>query len=252
MQPSDRISIIKNTLYSEKKVTIAEMAAKLNVTYPTIRKDFHQILLSDNSIKKIHGGLCIESEEDSLDLYAKRLVKHEKEKEQIVAKALSYITEKCTVLLDSSSTTFVLAKAMVKLDFLFTVITNGISTARLLSKNEKITVIVLPGILHNNSNTIIDEFNFNFSNKFNLDIFIFSATGLTLNGGFSEYNLQEVSHKANNIQKAKKSIALIDSSKFGQSSSANFASLDDVDILITDNKISPETKSIYSHHIEIL
>lgn len=52
MQPSDRISIIKNTLYSEKKVTIAEMAAKLNVTYPTIRKDFHQILLSDNSIKK--------------------------------------------------------------------------------------------------------------------------------------------------------------------------------------------------------
>lgn len=253
MQATERISFIKNKLYSEKKVTIAYIAKKLNVSYPTVRKDFNLIANSDKNIKKIHGGLCLESKEnDTLDLYAKRLIKNEKQKREIASKALSFIPEKSTILLDSSSTTFELARAMCKLDYKFTVITNGISTARLLSTNNKITVIILPGIIHKDSNTVIDEFNFNFSDRFNVDIFIFSATGLTLEGGFSEYNLQEVSHKNHNIKLSKKAIALIDSSKFGKASSANFAKLEDIDILITDNDLDTNTKSKYATKVNII
>ena len=253
MNATERINFIKNALYSEKRVTIADMADKLQVSYPTVRKYFDQITKSDNSISKIRGGLKINLDDDNdLAIYYKRLIKNEKEKKEIAAKALGFVTEKSTVLLDSSSTTFELAKAMLNLAFRFTVLTNGISTARLLSKNENITTIVLPGIIYKNSNTIIDEFSFNFTQQFNIDLFFFSATGLTLDGGFSEYNLQEVRHKAKNIKKAKKAIALIDSSKFGKSSSANFATLEDIHALITDSYLDKESLDLFKTRVNIL
>lgn len=253
MKTTEKINYIKNQLYSEQKVTISDISKALNISYPTCRKYFKTIAELDPNIEQIHGGLSYEKQNvEFINLYSNRLVKNEKQKKEIASKVLPYIYEKCTVLLDSSTTTLELANALINLDFRFNVITNGISTARLLSKNDKITVIVLPGILSKNSNTIIDEFNFNYSTKFNIDLFIFSATGLTLNEGFSEYNLQEVKAKRNHIEKAKKSIALIDSSKFNVSSSANFAALDEVDLLITDSQLPEAIKDGYGKIINIL
>lgn len=253
MNTSEKIDYIKNLLYSEQKVSSTEICKALGITYPTCRKYFKIIAESDINITPIHGGLSyIPKDDDTSNLYSERLIKNEKQKKEIASKALPYVYEKCTILLDSSTTTFEFAKAITKFDFRFTVITNGISTARLLSKNDKITVIVLPGILPKNSNTIVDEFNFNYSAQFNIDLYIFSATGLTLDGGFSEYNLQEIKTKKSNIERAKKSIALIDSSKFNISSIANFAALEDIDLLITDSKLPKIIRDAYKDRITII
>ncbi|MGI6512582.1 MAG: DeoR/GlpR family DNA-binding transcription regulator [Catenisphaera adipataccumulans] len=252
MLSENRISYIKNALYTEKKVSISDISERLNISYPTVRKYFNIVAQNDPNIKKVYGGLEMSEDANKLITYSKRLIKNGEQKKEIATKALKFITERSTILMDSSTTTYELACLMVKLDFQFTVITNGISTARLLSQNDKITTIVLPGILHKDSNTIIDDFNFDFASHFNIDQYIFSASGLSLDSGFSEYNLQEVSNKRNNVKKAKQCIALIDSSKFCNPSSANFAKLEDVDILITDSKIDKKIYNLYKERVQII
>lgn len=89
MNATERINFIKNALYSEKRVTIADMADKLQVSYPTVRKYFDQITKSDTSISKIHGGLKIESDDNNdLAIYYKRLIKNEKKKKRDCCKGI--------------------------------------------------------------------------------------------------------------------------------------------------------------------
>jgi DeoR/GlpR family transcriptional regulator of sugar metabolism len=54
------------------------------------------------------------------------------------------------------------------------------------------------------------------------------------------------------IKKANKVISLIDASKIGATSSAVFASLDQIDTLITDQPLSKEeAENIQSHGVKI-
>ena len=61
----------------------------------------------------------------------------------------------------------------------------------------------------------------------------FSARGLTLQQGLSESNIQEAQLKALMIQHTQQVIAVVDSTKLGQTSFSTFCSFERIDRLIT-------------------
>src|SRR5699024_1345633 len=133
-----------------------------------------------------------------------------------------------------------------------TVITNGLSTGNILKQNDHINVLIIGGLLKKDSNTVYDEFSHSILTHFNIDKYFFSATGLSVQSGFSERNLMEVKHKRENILNAKKAIALIDHTKFNNDSSSTFCSLDEVDCIVTDEEHESQVIELYEKKIQIL
>lgn len=251
MHPHERQQIIENLIYKKKNVTVAQIAEKLQISRPTARKDIHKIVSNNPDMERVHGGVVLKYGDDVEFDYEKRRIKNRDKKIEIARKGIHIINEKDTILLDSSSTTYELAKLLSQTNKRVTVITNGIQTALQLKKNPKLFVIILGGSLEESSNTIRDDFGENILSFFNIDYYFFSASGISIDHGFSEYKIHEINTKRKHISLSKKAVALIDETKFNKDSSTNFSALSDVDLLITNDSLPEHIYSEYKNHIQI-
>lgn len=254
MLDTDRLAAIASMVYTQETVKTADIAKELGITNPTARKYLDHLATTDSRIQRIHGGASLTPARypsGETELYQVRASTHRAEKVEIAHKALGCLNERDTIVLDSSTTCFELARLMLESELRLTVITNGVRTAQLLAGNERLTVVVTGGILYPRSNTIIDEFECPILQRFNIDTYFFSASCASLACGFSEYNLREVDRKRNCIERSSKRIALIDSSKLEQKTSSTFARLEDIDLLITDSKIDEAVRESYQKVVDI-
>ncbi len=255
MIDQEKLDAILEMVYSTGAVKTTAVAQTLKITTPTARKYLDYLASHTEQIERVHGGAAIiatkQPPAESETPYQARSKIHRAEKEEIANKALALLKDRDTIVLDSSSTCFTLAKQLINSPLHLTVITNGISTAQVLARNANITVIVISGVLAKSSNTIIDEFNCDIIDRFNIDKAFFSASCVSFQDGFSEYNLRELDKKRRYIDRAALSIALIDSSKVEQRTSSSFAKLSDIDLFITDSGFDETLKRRYQTEITV-
>ncbi len=115
-----------------------------------------------------------------------------------------------------------------------TVVTNGVNILESID-NEKIEKILIGGLLRDSTLSLVGPIaeasldNLYFNKAF------LSASGFTINDGFSNSNNFEVQIKQKVITKSTEVTFLVDSSKFGQQFLHKITSLDKADRLITDN-----------------
>ena len=88
--------------------------------------------------------------------------------------------------------------------------------------------------------------------KINFDKFFFSAHGLSLKQGLSDSNLNEVDLKKSIIDNSTRPIALIESNKFESNSVSTFTSLENLELLITNDNIPSETIEIYKDKVTVI
>lgn len=254
MLDKDRLALISSMVYERQGVKTSTVAKELGITNPTARKYLDHLASSDSRIERVHGGASLSPARypsGETELYKSRASVHRTEKVEIAHKALGHVSDRDTIMVDSSTTCFEFARLLLDTKLRLTVITSGIRTAQLLSENDNITVIIVGGVLYRQSNTIIDEFDCKIYERFNIDTFFFSASCVSIDCGFSEYNLREIDKKRECIGRASNSIALIDSSKLEKKTSSTFAELPDVSLLITDGKIDPKIKAAYEKRVTV-
>ncbi|MCR1899422.1 DeoR/GlpR family DNA-binding transcription regulator [Irregularibacter muris] len=256
MFAEERKELIRKKIYSEGTVYVKELAKEFKVSSPTIRSDLDKIVETYKDLERTHGGAIYKKKKketkEKFIVYNERATLNKNLKKEIAYKAISLIGEKDTLLLDSSSTTFELATFLANSALKNTVLTNGLTTAMVLKQNPNLTVIVIRGIVKADSNTIHDEFQDPILDQFNIDKYFFSASGLSMESGFSEFNIQEVKSKKENIQRVKTKIALMDNSKFDKDSSSTFCSLEDVDLIISDSSLNKEVLERYRIKVPIV
>jgi DeoR/GlpR family transcriptional regulator of sugar metabolism len=79
-----------------------------------------------------------------------------------------------------------------------------------------------------------------FIERFNFQKGFFGAKGITLEDGLTDVNSAEVAVKRDMVAHARQVIAIVDSSKWGQVGFASFASIDEVNCVITDEDAPPD------------
>ena len=146
-----------------------------------------------------------------------------------------------------------MARLLKNKDIKVTVVTNGISAAVELKENPNIHVILIGGILSKGSMAVEGTLGTNILNKINIDKMFASASGFTIEDGMTDFSVYEVELKKIMAEKVNKIIALLDSSKIGTSSIASFATIDQIDTIITDGKLSEEmVHELTARNIKIL
>ncbi|WP_431801327.1 DeoR/GlpR family DNA-binding transcription regulator [Halobacillus andaensis] len=217
----------------KKRVTVKELAAHIGVSEATLRTDLNK-MEEDGLLKRTHGGAMLNEDSDNETSFSAREKKNREEKTIIADTAFELIEEKQCILLDASSTALELARHLKNQPIRLTVVTSGVLTALELKENPDITVILIGGVLTNRSSSIEGTLGLSILEHVNVDIMFTSGNGFSVENGLTDFNLYEVALKKELIKKSNKIVALVDSSKIGKSSSAVFATPEEIDILITD------------------
>lgn len=235
MFPLERQKKIIEILMIKKVQKLPELAEALNISLDTLRRDV-TLLDKQGKIKKIYGGIKLVEPEFAESPMDERMVGHLEEKKMIAEKCSGYINDGDCIYLDSGSTTYQIAK-YIKHKKNLTVITNSIPVVNELM-NSAVELIIIGGKVRLNEQSVIAyDYLFNFSGLNILKAFI-CASGITVEKGISDYNLEEALTRKKIIELSKEIYVAADHTKFGKDVTIGIAPLDKIDYIITDSGLN--------------
>jgi len=162
-------------------------------------------------------------------------------REQAIARAaLARLAPKpgTTLLIDAGTTTGSLARLLPG-DTDLTVITNSVLTAACLAAAGRTRVRILGGQLRGLTQAAVGPEAVEALSTLRVDVAVLGANGLSAAHGLSTPDPDEATVKRAMVRSARQVVALVDSTKIGQEHLVSFASLDDIDLLVTDVELPP-------------
>lgn len=247
----ERRSYILNLLEKDGQVNVNSLSRQFDVSEVTIRKDLRYFERKNMLVRSRGGAFRQSVMGNDLSVYERRK-QHTDLKKKIGIAAANLIENKDTVLLDSGTTIMELVNNIPKQSEI-NIITNAIDIAYRLADLPKAKVIVPGGVLRRNSLSLVGEHAAGILRDFYCDKCFIGADGIDPERGLLTYNVEEAHLMRINIKNARKVIALIDSSKFNLKGIMTIATLDDIDMVITDSGISDDKRrQLNARKVELL
>jgi len=238
----ERRQSLLEVLRKQPGLRVPEIAKTLGVSEGTIRNDLNA-LEAEERLKRVHGGAVLtEKNQFQNNSFVRRYNQNVAAKIAIAHEAALLVKDGDSILLDASSTSFYLALALSELRKL-RVMTNGFEVARELAQNTSNTVILIGGVVNNDSSSVTGLLSEQIIAEMHIDKAFFSCSGFSLERGMTEVHFEEAQLKRKAIESTRQVIALIDSSKFGKEDLTPFARPDQITHLFTDSAIDSEWKT---------
>lgn len=242
-----KIEIVRQ-LEEKGKVNINQLAEAFEVTKVTIRSDIDS-LETRGLLVRTHGGAVLPENHHLVRKITHTLNERREEKEGIARIALTLIEPGSTVLIDSGSTTAILARHLKSMRL--TVITNSVLVLQELAGSETVELLVCGGALRKPDMALIGEIARSFYEQLNADIVFLGANGYSLDKGVSCANLIEAETKKHMIKSAQKVCLLADSSKRNRVALAHICDWEDIDMLVTDSLSSADQDVLAGYGVEV-
>lgn len=248
----ERRERILDILNHQKRITVKELSEHMKVSEATLRADLN-VMEQEGLLIRTYGGAMINEKTESGNSFSERAKKNREEKIRIGEKAASLVQQGQCILLDASTTALEMARSLKQRPIRLTVVTNGLMTAMELKENPSITVILIGGLLRIGSTSVEGTLGANILESINVDTMFTSASGFTMEAGLTDFNVYEVELKKVMANSADCLVALLDHTKIGASSIASFASVNQIDMLITDSEPDAELKDgLAEQNIELI
>lgn len=233
-----RLEKIAEILEKEGSVDVNSLCEQFKVTGKTIRQDLIK-LEEMGLLERHHGGAVLKQNGSGVFPIKQRKQKNLEEKKKIAKAALKYIEERDIIILDGGSTNIELAKILG--DKTIIVITNDLMIAGELHNKENITLYLTGGKLRREGVfTLLGRDAERMIQKYNANKLFLGTSALDFKQGLMVLSAEEADIKRAMINSSKEVICLTDYSKFHQLAFTSFTSLDDLNVLITDNRITEE------------
>jgi DeoR/GlpR family transcriptional regulator of sugar metabolism len=229
-------------------VSVAELARSYAVSPITVHRDLEQ-LAREGLVERVHGGARALAQPLTAraiaTAWSQRVEQAAAAKEAIAARAAELVAAGSTIFLDASSSVLCLARRLMEdPPNELTLVTSSPAIAYEMQA-EPVHVVVTPGELDQHMKMIAGRWTVEFVSQLNFDLAFVSAAGITLKEGLttSRRPLADVVNAARS--NAKRTVALIDASKFGRASLLTIMRADDPDLIITDSDLAAEFASAY-------
>ncbi len=229
----ERQKQILEILRIKDSATIQSLCSKLYASPATIRRDLAE-MERDGLIIRVRGGATLKDMSTRDTPFLLRSSINTDKKDIIASLALKFVSDSSSVMLDSSTTTTVLAKNLGNVRDL-TVITNGLASISALNELSDARVIVTGGFVKNNSSLLGDSAAQTLNNYY-ADVAFFSCRGIDINAGITDAEEEAASFKRTMLSRASKRILLCDSTKFSYSYLCTVCPVDAVNYVITDKE----------------
>jgi DeoR family fructose operon transcriptional repressor len=230
--PAERQQEILRRATVARIVKVKSLAAELGVHEMTIRRDL-DALAEQGYLERVHGGARIRNQAGRESSYQIRVASNVREKDLIAEAAAALVEEGDTVAFDASTTALaVIGKLSVESVQAIVVSLDG---ANALAE-AGIPFIMVGGTFHAPARSFTGLQVGIQLERLHPDKIFFSAKGFTPRAGFTDAYLAEVETKERLTRSAGLVIALLDHTKFGKEALGTIATVEQVDILVTDRE----------------
>ncbi len=237
---NERFDYIIKQLEQNESVRVSELSEQLKCSEVTIRSD----------IQKMHDkGLLIRTHGGAKKVEAKLMVpfepgnvfKNKENKIKIAKRAVSYIEDGDTIILDDSSINYYLAQN-IKDDASkhVIIITNSLVVASILTGREHVSLFMTGGQVGGKFAATMGELACNSLENFYADKAFISAHGVNFDVGITSIGSGQMAVKKSILKVAKQIYVLVDSSKFDGGYIMVVCPLDRIDTIITDDELPKE------------
>jgi DeoR family transcriptional regulator, aga operon transcriptional repressor len=236
MLSEERRRAILQMVQTSGRVVVKDLSRHFQTTQVTIRKDL-ETLHSQGLVHRTHGGALTVTNGALLDRSLTEKEKlHRKEKSRIAHAAVRLVQEGQSVVLDSGSTTTMIARALRQFRNL-TVITNALNIAAELA-DSNVEVVLVGGVLRKESASLVGPFAEETLRRLSPDILFLGVDGFDVGFGLSTPNPQEAHVNSLMVEAASRTVVVCDSSKFRRRSLCLIAPTSAAHQVITDSGIS--------------
>ena len=231
MLPAERKRRIVELVTERDGCSVADLAADLDFSKATIRRDLQE-LEDSGRIERSHGGAVPASSVGQERSYGQREVDRLAAKQAIGARAADLIQDAGVVSFDAGTTTMAVART-VPGERSFEAVTNMPDLATtLLEKGFEVTVT--GGTLRPRTRALVGPTAESFLDSHHVDLLYIGTNALDPETGLTTPNEAEAAVKSRLVEHATRVVLVADSSKFGEQSFVTFADLGDIDTLVTD------------------
>jgi DeoR/GlpR family transcriptional regulator of sugar metabolism len=237
--PAERRRRIVEYLQTNRSGKNEELAASLGVSLATVRRDL-DLLATQGLVSRTHGGAILPDSSTAFErFYAEKRQLHQEEKRRIGAAAAAMVADGETLVLDTGSTTFEVARHLAGHKNL-TIITNDLLIASTLEFDPTTVLLVTGGTRRSGYSVLIGPVTEELLRSVRVNKSFLSADAVALDHGISNATFAEVATKRLIIEAAQEVILVVDHSKFGGVALARVAPLDRVHHVVTDAGAEPE------------
>ncbi|KUM38300.1 DeoR/GlpR family DNA-binding transcription regulator [Arthrobacter sp. EPSL27] len=252
MFAEERQQLIVGLVTASGRASVTDLAERFSITTETVRRDL-AALEAAGSVRRVHGGAVspdrFSTTEESILV---RTDQRQPEKTRIAQAALALIPQDGTgsILVDAGSTTEALAELLAARTAAATpasgpaselvVITHSLPVAVRLSGEPGIALHMLGGKVRGITQAAVGQSTVEAARRIRPDIAFIGTNGIHAAFGLSTPDPEEAAVKAAFVQSARRIVVLADASKLDTETLVQFASLKDLDALITDTKPSQD------------
>ena len=233
----ERRQNIMEQLQQEGKVHVPELSRRYKVTEETIRRDLEK-LEKEGRLRRSYGGAVLEDRTSEDLSFLKRSSINSDLKDIIGRRGAALVQDGDTIMMDSSTTGLALLRNLLGRSSL-TVITNSIRLAYDFA-NSPFHIISTGGNLRANSCALTGSNSCASLQRYHVDFAIISCKGIDMERGVMESNEDESIVKQHMIAQAKKSILLVDHTKFGRIAFTTTCDFSRISTLVTDREPNRE------------
>lgn len=212
-----------------------------DVSMMTLRRDLIA-LEAEGRLIRTHGGAVshkklsisgvVNGEEDS---YTRRAADNVEAKLKIADKSIDLVEKGRSIYFDAGSTIMCLARILA--DDSYSVFTSGANIALELVKKLRTSVVLLGGLVNRNTLSTSGPDAMSSLDNVNIDTAFMASSGYSIESGFTVSNIYECELKRKIIKRARKVILLMDTSKVNKNLPFTYATLEDIDIWVTETAL---------------
>ena len=253
MYAEERQQAMAHLISRRGRLSVVQLAEQFEVTTETVRRDL-STLDRMGLVRRVHGGAVPAGSLTAIESgIGERDQSNTQAKEAIANAAVSLLPPPDSVIvIDAGSTTARFAAALPR-DHRLTVITHAVPVAARLAGSPHIELHLLPGRVRPTTQAAVGSDTVAALADLRADVAFLATNGLTLDHGLTTPDRDEAATKRAIVGAARRTVVLADSSKIGVESSIRFATLGDVDVLVTDSGIDDvERKTLEDHDVEVV
>ena len=205
---------IVDSLRSSGSVTVSEVEARFGVSPVTVRRDLDE-LARQGVLRRTHGGGILPTTSAHEDSFARRLKVATEAKQRLAEEAVAGMAPGETVFLDSSTTSYFVARRIIATGIATTVLTNSFPVMELIfnESGPNAEIIGIGGTLRRLTRSFVGPYAVRTVQGHFADRLFLSVKGLTMSGMMTDADALEAEVKRTMIAQAGESTLLVDESK---------------------------------------
>ena len=251
MLTEQRRRLILERLRERGVVRTSELSELFSVSPMTIRNDLNA-LAKEGELIRIHGGAIVKEPLASEPSYHEKETVNLEEKRRIGRLAASLIEDGMAVFIGNGTTTMQIVQHLSP-EVRFRAFTNALTHAVELSKLPQVEVYVVGGYLRGVSYAMVGRLARQALDGVYFDLAFLGANGVSLEYGVTIPALEEAETAAEVVRHARKTVLVVDHTKFGVVTHGKIVGLSEVDAIVTDRPLAPELARALEHlDVELL